>query len=119
MRYADVFVRFTVSVCVGVCIHTVFTAMSSSSSERFMCRKQKQEQKPSITAIFIPCVFMHPWVRGRKLLLAIPAHRQGLVAECSIEGHEPKGNFRFHIYNFAQTVRAAVKAGSQPHSNLY
>lgn len=48
----------------------------------------------------------------------IAVHFEGLVAGCSVRGHGPKGNFRFHIYNFAQTVRAAVKVGSQPRSNV-
>lgn len=48
----------------------------------------------------------------------VAVHFEGLVAGCSVRGHGPKGNFRFRIYNFAQTVRAAVKVGSQPRSNV-
>lgn len=35
MYFTDVFVCFTVSVCVGVCIHIVFVAMSICGNELF------------------------------------------------------------------------------------
>lgn len=84
--------------------------------EYFLAAQCKEIRKLLFSSLFIvsSCILeskdRHGW--------EIAVHFEGLVAGCSIRGHGPKGNFRFHIYNFAQTVRAAVKVGSQPRSNV-